>query len=109
MLLPMMGFLFALIIVGSLSSLIAIGDPQHATIAPYIGFICLFAGLGALCLSSGFYTLGEVVRSDKLAGLGFFAGYALGGLGGAMLGFSKARRRHPDTVRTIVNLFLRQR
>ncbi|HEX8493696.1 MAG TPA: hypothetical protein VF658_12690 [Pyrinomonadaceae bacterium] len=88
----MMGFLFALIVVGSLGSLVAIGDPKHATLAPYIGFVCLFAGLGALCLSWGLVLVSEALHSETLSGLGFFGGYAVGGLGGGVWGFSKAYR-----------------
>ena len=94
MVLPMMGLLFALIVVGGLGSLVAIGDPKHAALALYIGFVCLFAGVGALCFSWGLALFGEALHSETLSGLGFFGGYALGGLGGAALGFSKAYKRH---------------
>ncbi len=91
--LPMMGFLFALIIVGGLVSLVATGDP-HAKLAPFLGFPLLFAGLAAFCLSLGFGAIGEyldrMLETLTFGGLGFFGGYSLGGLGGAVLGLKKA-------------------
>ena len=94
MLLPMFGFILALIVVGSLASLVAVGDPQHARLAPYIGFTSLFAGIGALCLSFGLsLLLGYVLGSEWWSGLGFFSGYAIGLLGGAVLGFLRALER----------------
>ena len=95
MLMPMLGFLSVLIVVGSLATLVAVGDPRHARIAPYLGFVFLFAGLGALLLSGSLALLGELLGSDSVAGIGFLAGYALGGLGGAVLGLTRAiNRRH---------------
>lgn len=48
MVMPMLGFLSVLIVVGGLATLVAVGDPRHTRIAPYLGFVFLFAGL-ALC------------------------------------------------------------
>ena len=48
---PMFGLIVALIVIGGLGSLVEYGDPKHARVAPFIGFVCLFAGLGALLLS----------------------------------------------------------
>jgi hypothetical protein len=94
MLMPMFGFIFTLLVVGGLGTLVAIGDPQNARLAPYIGFIALFAGIGALSLSLLLALIGQqVLRSDTLSGLGFFAGYVLGGLGGAAFGLHRAIRR----------------
>lgn len=80
MLLPMMGFLLALIVVGVLGSLVAYADP-HAGLAPYLGYPPLFAGLFALCLSIGSGVLGDyldhLLGTLSLSGLGFFGGYAL--------------------------------
>jgi hypothetical protein len=96
MILPMFGFVSVLIVVGGLATLVAVGDPRHARFAPYLGFIFLFAGLGALLISVGLALLGQVLlRSEALSALGFFGGYALGGLAGAVHGFNRAtRRRH---------------
>ena len=93
MVMPMLGFLTFLIIVGGLATLVAVGDPRHARIAPYLGFVFLFAGLGALLLCSGLALIGELLRSESLTGIGFFAGYAIGGLGGAVFGLTKAVKR----------------
>jgi hypothetical protein len=96
MMMPMVGFLFALIVVGGLASLIAKADP-HARLAPFLGFPLLFAGLAAFCLSMGLGTLGEyldrTLGTHFLSGLGFLGGYTLGGLGGALLGLRKALKQ----------------
>ena len=99
MILPMMGFLFTLIVVGGLATLVAVGDPKHANIAPFLGFTSLFAGLGALFLSIRLGIFFELVApSHFLSTLGFFGGYALGGLGGALFGLRMAlRRSHRQT------------
>ncbi len=44
MLLQMLGFILALLVVDGLGTLVAIGDPINARLAPYIGFTSLFAG-----------------------------------------------------------------
>ncbi len=93
MVLPMFGFASLLLVVGGLATLVAVGDPQHARIAPYLGFIFLFAGLGALLLCVGLALPGAVLRSERLTGLGFFAGYAIGGVAGGVLGLTTAIKR----------------
>src|ERR1700730_5415440 len=94
MLMPMFGFISTLFVVGGLGTLVAIGDPQNTRLAPYIGFTALFAGLGALSLSLLLLLIGEqVLRSETLGGLGFFGGYVLGGLSGALFGLYRAFRR----------------
>ena len=97
MMLPMIGFLFALIIVGASASLVAVGDPYRARLAAFVGFTSLFAGTGALILAMGLGGVGERLdvhfKTMMFGGLGFFGGYAVGGLGGALLGFKKAVRR----------------
>jgi hypothetical protein len=78
-----------------LATLVAVGDPRHARFAPYLGFVFLFAGLGALLFSVGLALLGQVLlRSEALSALGFFGGYTFGGLAGAVLGFIRAAKRH---------------
>jgi hypothetical protein len=97
MMLPMLGFLFALIIVGALASLVAVGNFHRAPLALFIGFTSLFAGIGALVLSMGLGFLGETLNHHlgmkTLDGLGFFGGYTFGGLGGALLGLRSALLR----------------
>jgi len=91
---PMFGFIFTLLVVGGLGTLVAIGDPQNARLASFIGFTSLFAGLGALSLSLLFAFIGyQLPGSETASALGFFAGYVFGGLGGAALGFVRALRR----------------
>ena len=68
MLLPMFGFVMTLIVVGGLASLVAAGDPasQHR-LAPFIGLVALFAGLGALLMSLGLaWLVGVIIRSESL-------------------------------------------
>jgi hypothetical protein len=93
MFMPMLGLLTVLIVVGGLATLVAVGDPGHARIAPYLGFVFLFAGLGALVLCLGLALIGELLHSESLTGIGFFAGYAIGGLAGAVFGLTKAVKR----------------
>ena len=96
MFLPMMGFLFALAGLGCLLLLAATVNRRFPPLTPkplvpYLGFICLFAALGASCLSVALGMLGDMVlKSQGLGFLGFFAGYILGGCGGVALGFWKA-------------------
>jgi hypothetical protein len=103
MILPMMGFVFGLILLGSFASVIAMIDKRSPPVTPkpllqfllpYVGYVCLFAGLGALILSMGLAFIGEKFFGPRagVSGLGFFGGYVLGGCGGAAFGFSKASK-----------------
>jgi hypothetical protein len=96
MMMPMMGFVFMLIVVGGLASLVA-ADARHARLAVYVGPIALFGGLGALFLSLGLPVFCEqVLRLRALTGISFFGGYAIGVIAGTALGFHRAvalRRR----------------
>jgi hypothetical protein len=101
MILPMFGFVLALLVIGGLASLVAVGDPHHSRLATFIGFTSFFAGSGALLLSFGLsLSLEYVLGSEWWSGLGFFGGYALGLLGGAAFGFRRAfaRRRRIETA-----------
>jgi hypothetical protein len=95
MLLQMIGFLFFLVFVGGLTTLVAIADPHHATLTRYIGFMFLLAGVGGLILSLGMDWASTLLFSTD--GLGFFVGYGVGGGGGAALGFYLARGRKART------------
>jgi hypothetical protein len=95
--LPLLGFALILIVVGVLASLIAVADLLHAKVAPFIGFTSLFAGTGAFVLAMALGGIGGQLDSHfdtmMFGALGFFGGYAVGGLGGALFGFRKAVRR----------------
>ena len=94
MLLPMFGLLIVLMVAGGLASLVAVADPNHARLALYIGFVSLFAGLGAVFFSAVLALIGEVIfQSHDLSGVGFLAGYIFGGLGGAVFGLKRAVKR----------------
>ena len=94
MIIPMFGFIFTLLVVGGLGTLVAVNDPKHARLAPYIGFTALFAGIGALSLCVLLTFIGQqLLGSDSLGGLGFFGGYVFGGLIGAIFGLYRAFRR----------------
>jgi hypothetical protein len=97
MLLPMFGLPLVLIVVGVLASLVAIADPRHAPLAPFLGFPSLLAGAGALLLGLVLSGVGNVAGTSTglqvLSGVGFFFGYVIGGVGGAVAGFVLASRR----------------
>ena len=91
MIMPMMGFVFMLIVVGGLASLVAAADGRHARLAVYVGPVSLFAGLAALLLSMGLPVFCEQVLGWRaLTGLAFFGGYGVGMIGGAALGLRRA-------------------
>jgi hypothetical protein len=91
MLLPMMGLLLVLIVVGALASLVAIADPKHARLAPYFGFVSLSCGLGSLVGSVVLaYLVQRTSSSSRGSALGFFLGYFAGGLAGAAYGLYRA-------------------
>lgn len=91
MVMPMLGFVFMLIVVGGLASLVAAADGKHARLAVYAGPVFFFAGLAALLLSSGLSVFCEqVLDLRELTGLGFFVGYGVGLIGGAALGLRRA-------------------
>ena len=92
-----MMFPLVLIAIGGFASVVAAINRRFPPLTPkpllpYVGYICLFAGLGAFVLSMGLWLVGEELlglRSQAPA-LGFVGGYVLGGCGGAALGFMKA-------------------
>ena len=72
-----------LLVVGGLASLIAVGDPNSSSITRYIGFVALFAGLGALSFSVvPALIAGLIFDFQTFAEIGLVVGYVLGGLGG---------------------------
>jgi hypothetical protein len=97
MMLPMFGLIFALLIVGTLACLVAVGDSHHTRLASFIAFTSLFAGAGAFTLAMGLGGIGERLDSHfdtmRFGGLGFFSGYVVGGVGGALWGLKRAAQR----------------
>jgi hypothetical protein len=94
MLLPMYGLILALLVVGGLGTIVAVGDPHHARFAPYLGFICLFAGIGSLVFSLILMVVAEIaLHSDTFMGASFFVGYAGGAATGGLFGYLMAERR----------------
>jgi hypothetical protein len=93
-------FIFGLVVIGGLATLVAIGDPHNSSrLTLYVGFTALFAGLGAASLSMILALIGaKLFESEPFTGLGFFGGYIVGGFGGAAFGFYRAllRRRRID-------------
>jgi len=94
-------FIIALVVIGGLATLVAIGDPHNSSrLTLYFGFTALFAGVGAASLSIIFALIGaKLFDSATVTELGFFGGYVVGGFGGAALGFYRAvlRRRRINT------------
>ncbi len=92
MILPMMGFLLALIVMGIVAGLALLAIPQWRSFAGF-ALVPLLAGITSLCAS---WALGvgleAAFNSDGAGGIGFFGGYALGGLLGAALGWAAAVR-----------------
>ncbi len=95
MLLPMMGFTFMLMMAGGVACLFSQGEGKLAELISCIGLALLFAGLSAFGLSMALASLGGWIFdwNGSASGLGFFGGYVVGGLGGAILGWKKAARR----------------
>ena len=100
MFLPIMMLPFALAGFGGLALLVSKTGDRFPELGPgrwlrYAGFVCLFAGLGAILLGLGSALAVQRILMSRptLAAVLFFAGYALGGCGGAALGFRQARGR----------------
>jgi hypothetical protein len=95
MLLPMMGFFFALVVLGGLASLVVTFDPDAAHRAPF-PYAFFFAGVIAII----FVVLGGLISVYINDTVGAFIvlllAPTLGLLGGAILGYRLGliRRRH---------------
>ena len=92
MLLPMIGFTFMLMMAGVVACLFSQGDGKLADLVSHIGLAFLFTGLGAFGLSMALAVLGGSIFGwhGAASGLGFFSGYTVGGLSGAIIGWKKA-------------------
>lgn len=87
MLLPMMGFLFSLVVVGFLLGFSLFLMPRARRLALIVMLPLVLSGVFALLLSWGL-SIGveSYLHSDHLAGIGFFTGYFGGGALGAIIG-----------------------
>ena len=96
------GFLFFLIVVGGIISLIAIADPGHRRSAPRVAFPIFYAGVFATLLSFGFEALISTAASDhRFEGVGFVGRYLIGMMGGALLGYRLALRHRRHLINTL--------
>jgi hypothetical protein len=85
-LLPMMGFLFTLVVAGLCAGLVM---PFFRSTRPWAlvaALSLILAGVCAFALSWGLAFLLEGLHSQRLAGVAFFAGYCGGGPLGACTG-----------------------
>jgi hypothetical protein len=87
MLFPLMGLLFMLFLGGLATGLLCLLIPRLRPWAPFVAFPSVLAALLAFCLSWGLALgLEKLLHSEPLAGIGFFGGLLLGGVGGALFG-----------------------
>jgi hypothetical protein len=87
MILPMMGFVLVLFVGGIISgvALYAFSSLRH--LSPF-AFVPIIASLCALVLCWGIAVgLDRAFASERISGLGFLGGYAVGGLLSAWLGY----------------------
>lgn len=87
MLLPMMGFLFSLVVVGLLLGFVLFLIPRARRLALIVMLPLVLSGVFALLLSWGL-SIGveSYLHSEYLAGIGFFTGYFGGGVLGLGIG-----------------------
>lgn len=89
----MMGMCLALCALGFGAGVVALFVPRLRRFSAFAFLLPLLSGIGALALAWGLAVFVEkVTGSSNAGGLGFFGGYAVGGLGGAVVGFVLARR-----------------
>jgi hypothetical protein len=90
MILPMMGLVFTLFVAGIIGgvAMYALRPLRH--LSPF-ALVPIIGSLGALLLCWGLAVgLERAFTSERAGGLGFFGGYAFGGLLGAWLGYRLA-------------------
>lgn len=93
MLFPVMGLLFALFLGGFAAGLVCLLIPRLRQWAPFVALPSILAAILSFCLSWGL-ALGfeNFLHSEPVAGIGFFGGLLLGGVGGALVGLLLAFR-----------------
>src|ERR1700730_11901751 len=90
MILPMMGFVFVLFVAGIISGILLYAIRSLRHLSPF-ACVPIIASLGALLFCWGLAVgLEHAFTSERIGGLGFFGGYALGGILGAWLGYRLA-------------------
>jgi hypothetical protein len=90
MILPMMGFVFVLFVAGIIGGIVLYACSSLRHLSPF-AFVPIVASLGALLLCWGLAVgLERAFASERAGGLGFFGGYALGGILGTWLGYRLA-------------------
>jgi hypothetical protein len=93
MILPMMGLCFCLCVFGLCAGAVAFIWRRFRHFAPFVLLMPLLAGIGAFILSWGLaFLLEKSTSAAPFGGFGFFGGYAVGGLGGGIIGLISARR-----------------
>ncbi len=94
MILPMMGLLFSLFVIGIIGGVISLLLPPCRRFAPLVFLVPIFTSVAAFCCSCGLAIgLEKIFQSTAAGGIGFFGGYSLGGLVGGGLGLVLALRR----------------
>src|SRR6185369_2479299 len=88
-----LGFILILLVLGCAAYIIALSD-SSARFVPYIAYMCVFGGMGALFVSLGLAKLiVGIEKSFFWFGWGFLPGYVIGALGGMLIGLWRARSR----------------
>jgi hypothetical protein len=88
-----LGFVLMLLIVGCATYIIALNNSSVGFV-PYIAYMCLCAGMGALFVSLSLAMLIVGIEKSFFSfGLGFLPGYVIGAVGGMLIGLWRARRR----------------
>ena len=91
MILPMMGFLFALVAFAVLFAAVCFATPRLRPLAPF-GLFPFAAAVVAFISCWGLAVGLEQHFGENAGGVGFFGGYVFGGLTGGVLGYVAALR-----------------
>ena len=96
MLLPMMGFLFLLIIAGVFAGVVCLLFRRLRSWALFVALPPILGGAFSFALCWGLaFSIERLLHSERWAGIGFFGGYAGGGLLGAGIGLLLALKVRP--------------
>lgn len=88
MILPMMGLLNILFVLGPIAGVIAFLFPPIRRFAPFVFATPMFVSIVAFLSCWGFAIgLEKLLQSQTAGGMGFFGGYCFGGLAGGILGY----------------------